>query len=1039
MVRGFLQVLLLGGTLAFLAAAAAVPSGGVANVAQDWMTRTWETGDGLPENSATAMVQAADGHLWFGTWNGLVKFDGVKFIVLTPANTPGLPSSGIVQLHLDRQGRLWVSTLGGLVRRDATGWSDLRTPEGAVVGAVRSFAERPSGDLLVTTHAGDVFEASGDRWIRLPAPPGAPDEGYFGAVDGDGRWWVAQYRFVGFWDGRRWQSAVPPEQLAGWKGEDFGLTSDAQGDVWLLMGVELRGFRGGREVLRRPLAAAPESVWSLHADSRSNLWVCTSHRGLGQISPDGVLRRWAPTEELAFAGVRFVFEDREGNLWVGTNGSGLSRLKPRRFGFYGREQGLSQRIVTSISPGAGGAVWIGTYGRGLFRLRGGRLEPMDWPNHPANIQSVLCDRAGRVWVGTFNEGLWMSESGATGGFRRLGDGRTAGENVVAMFEDTRGRIWISGGKGVSTVEDEQFEMLAPDSKLPLHEVRCFEEDSSGAIWFANPEGVFRVQGNRLSEVRDAAGKSVGQVLCLKSDPDGVMWLGTEDRGVMRWRAGDWTQVAAAQGLPVTGVNGIAEDLLGNFWLTSGQGIIRVARSDLESVADGRAARLACQWLDGDDGLPSPGCSAGHQPTCGRDAAGQLWFATSKGAAVTDPAGFRLNSMVPLPQIERLLVHGRSTREGSPVEVSAPFPVNLELPTGSRRLEVQFTAPSFAKPERTRFQIRLDDKSEGPWRDVGVRRMVYFDEVAPGAHVFRVRAVNGDGVGGGEAALAFFVPPRFWQTTWFSAAVGVAVAAEAGLLGGIVLLQRRRRRAEAEVQRQRTELAHVSRVVTVGELTASLAHELNHPQSAILSNAQAGEMFLNAEPPELEEVRKIFADIVRDNRRASQILTRLRTFLTKRELAFEPVDINGLVGEILPLIETDAGARGVALKADLGPGLPPIQGDRVHLQQVLLNLLLNALDAVAEVPKGRREVRLETRVQDQDHVRVAVADSGPGIPADRLDAIFAPFVSTKPGGMGMGLAIARTLVEAHRGRIWAQNNAEGGATFQFTLPTTESPP
>ncbi|MFO1458110.1 MAG: two-component regulator propeller domain-containing protein [Verrucomicrobiota bacterium] len=1037
--RGYLQVLLLGGTLAFLTAGAAVPSGGAGSVIQDWMTRTWETGGGLPENSATAMVQAADGHLWFGTWNGLVKFDGVKFTVLTPANTPGLPSSGIVNLHLDRQGRLWVSTLGGLVRRDAAGWSDIRTPEGGVVGAVRSFAERASGDLLVTTHSGDVLETSGDRLIRLPAPPGSPGEGYYGAVDGDGHWWVAQYRFVGFWDGRQWQSAVPQEQLAGWKGEDFGLTSDARGNIWLLMGVELRQFRGGREILRRPLSAAPESVWSLHADSRSNLWVCTSHRGLSQISPDGALHRWAPTEELAFAGIRFVFEDREGNLWVGTNGSGLSRIKPRRFRFYGREHGLSQRIVTSISPGAGGSVWIGTYGRGLFRLRGDRLEPMDWPNHPANVQSVLCDRAGRVWVGTFNEGLWMSESGATGGFRRLGDGQTAGGNVVAMFDDTRGRMWISGGQGVAVVKDEHFEALSPDPKLPLQGVRCFEEDSTGTVWFANPEAVFRVQGDRVSEVRDAVGHSVRQVQCLKSGPDGAMWLGTEDRGLVRWRDGNWTQLGAAQGLPVAGINGIAEDRVGNFWLTSNQGILRVARTDLETVMGGRTGRLTCQWLDSEDGLPSPGCSAGRQPTWGRDGDGHLWFATLKGAAVTDPEGFRINTLEPLPQIERLIVLNPSSGEGSPVEVDAPFPARLDLPTGSRRLEIHYTAPNFSKPERTRFQIRLDDDSAGHWRDVGVRRMVSFDEVAPGEHVFRVRAVNADGVGDGEAALAFFVPPRFWQTTWFPVAVGVAVAAEAGLLGGVVLLQRRRRRAEAEVQRQRTELAHVSRVVTVGELTASLAHELNHPQSAILSNAQAGEMFLNAEPPELDEVRKIFADIVRDNRRASQILARLRTFLTKRELAFEPVDINGLVGEILPLIETDAGARGVALKADLGPGLPPIQGDRVHLQQVLLNLLLNALDAVSEVPKGRRVVRLETRVQGHDHVRVAVADSGPGISADRLDAIFAPFVSTKPGGMGMGLAIARTLVEAHRGRIWAQNNAEGGATFQFTLPTTEDPP
>jgi len=264
----------------------------------------------------------------------------------------------------------------------------------------------------------------------------------------------------------------------------------------------------------------------------------------------------------------------------------------------------------------------------------------------------------------------------------------------------------------------------------------------------------------------------------------------------------------------------------------------------------------------------------------------------------------------------------------------------------------------------------------------------------------------------------------------------------GFIGSCVDLTERRK-AETDAQQQRAELAHISRLTTMGELTASLAHELNHPQSAILSNAQAGELFLAADPPAIDEVRKILADIVRDNRRAVEIIQRLRAFLRKRDLEFERVDINGIVGEIIPLVESDAGARGVALKLDLQPALPGARADRIHLQQVLLNLVLNGMDAMDGTLDGRRELRLQTRVVAAANgngkaIEVIVRDSGCGIPEEKLPNLFQPFFTTKPHGMGMGLSISRSIVEAHGGRIIAENNPDAGATIRFTLPSWNDP-
>jgi PAS domain S-box-containing protein len=246
----------------------------------------------------------------------------------------------------------------------------------------------------------------------------------------------------------------------------------------------------------------------------------------------------------------------------------------------------------------------------------------------------------------------------------------------------------------------------------------------------------------------------------------------------------------------------------------------------------------------------------------------------------------------------------------------------------------------------------------------------------------------------------------------------------------------RKNAESELQCNRQELAHVTRISTMGELAASLAHELNQPLGAILSNAEAAEMFLAAEPPALDEVRSILADIRKDDQRASEVIQRMRSLLRKQELSPQAIDINEAVGEILKLLSIDASARKVAMNFERMLDLPRVWSDPVHLQQVVLNLVLNGMDVMAEIPEERRRLTVRTGHGDNGTVKVAVSDCGPGIPTERLAKLFEPFFTTKKDGMGMGLSIARTIVEAHHGQIWAENNPNVGATFYFTMPTDE---
>ena len=245
-----------------------------------------------------------------------------------------------------------------------------------------------------------------------------------------------------------------------------------------------------------------------------------------------------------------------------------------------------------------------------------------------------------------------------------------------------------------------------------------------------------------------------------------------------------------------------------------------------------------------------------------------------------------------------------------------------------------------------------------------------------------------------------------------------------------------RQAKEEARKRREEIAHLGRVATMGELSASLAHELNQPLTAILSNAQAALRFIAGDSPDLAEIRDILGDIVADDRRAGEVIHRLRSLFRKGEFEKVAVNMNDLIHEVVSLINTEAMIRNVSIDTTLDRSLSPVLGDRIHLQQVIINFILNASEAMTDIEDAPRKIIISTSKTDQKMVKVGVRDFGSGIMEDQLDQIIEPFYTTKPEGMGMGLSINRSIIEAHTGRFWAENNPDRGATFYFTLPIHE---
>jgi signal transduction histidine kinase len=283
----------------------------------------------------------------------------------------------------------------------------------------------------------------------------------------------------------------------------------------------------------------------------------------------------------------------------------------------------------------------------------------------------------------------------------------------------------------------------------------------------------------------------------------------------------------------------------------------------------------------------------------------------------------------------------------------------------------------------------------------------------------------------------FREPGLWENyKWQSISVAAAFLVQAALISILLHERRKRNDAELEARHRMTELAHVNRQATAGELSSSIAHELNQPLGAILTNAETAELILDSPSPDLNEIKEILADIRRDDLRASEVIHRMRSLLKRMPFETRDIDLNETMRETFELLSAQASARDIVLSLQASPEALHVKGDPVQLQQVILNLIVNSMDAMGATPDGRTVIG-RTEMNGESLAVISISDSGPGIPPDKLNEVFDPFFTTKKKGMGIGLSIARTIVQAHKGRIWAENQTGGGAVFRLSLPLSPS--
>lgn len=1047
---------------------------------QGFVVESWGTREGLPVSSITQIQQDRNGYLWLATFDGLVRFDGARFVTYNSSNTPGLRHARLVKLRQLGDNRLLLISEAGLTQifDPATEQSQVLTTVERNPGALSWVG--PDGSVWLGLSPGlarierDHLDAVPDelKTLDVSALSFEPDgQSLIGTYDGS----------VWRWTPPRVERVARPEQLD--VGSVSGLLADRHGAIWV------GGARGlaridasGVAPVDRDGVRWTETVHDLDlSDGRLRIsaenGVLEERDGRFQpIDPDDQRRapvltslsnpEFAVSASAVIWRGRTVFRlpdteatritqpllDRSGALWLATSGAGLYRLRPTPLSVISEAEGLSAREVYPLHEDPAGGLWIGTQKGGLNLWDQGRMRTFGLADGllDDNIRAITSDAAGTLWVATHEQSL----------FRRTADGRFLAEagapgpgvRIKALLASDSGRLWMGSDQGLHFRDPDGHWQRDPASDaLGNCTVRAIRPASDGALWLATDRcGLARKHGGQLQRFTGEDGHLsdfVRDVLVV--DPDTV-WTSSEDRGIARLQlqpdgSARTVSIRAAQGLPADGIHQIVDDGRGGWWLGSNRGIARIRRAEAEALADTLAAnpdsreQLNVQLFTEAAGLRNREVNGGHQSTALRARDGRLLFATQDGVALIDPTPESLLRPT-RPHIESLASVDRRWTAGSELVLEPAF----------RNLRISYTELLQKDAHQVQFRYRLVGYDDD-WILAGTRRTADYAKVPAGSYRFELQAQAGSGWSAAPATLALTLSPRFHETPWFYAlmamsALGLLALAYRARVGW---LQRQRRALQQEVALRTLELAasrdaaqEAARVIAgqaeqLRELDRQksrffddLAHELRTPLTLILGPLR--------EVQHGADSTTAVAGAIRNSEVLLELTNQLLDLARLREGKFafspQPGDLVALLRASAERFAPLASLRGVGFTLRLPATPMTVALDPRHSGKIVDNLLSNAFKFTPA--GGAVELALEAV---DERVRIRVSDDGPGIPPELLTRVFERFVGTDGGserlqpGAGIGLALVHDLVGLHGGRLQVRSEPGAGAVFEVELP------
>jgi ligand-binding sensor domain-containing protein/serine phosphatase RsbU (regulator of sigma subunit) len=758
-----------------------------------YVTHEWrQSDDGLPANYVPALLQTRDGYLWLASQEGLVRFDGDRFVVYSTRNVPALGTNDIDALAEDTSGALWIGTRGaGIVRYANGAYTSLSQKDGLAHDVVLALAGARDGSLWVGTRGGGVSHLQDGKFTTYRMQDGLVSDTVRAVAElPDGA------LAFGTDEGLSVLRGGHVTSVAGLSGSSvFALHADADGTLWIGSSGGIDRWQNGTLTsLREADGIGPGGVHALLRDRDGNLWlgaqsgirrlattrgapgVQTPLGALSSLDGDGVHRY----EAYALA------EDREGNVWAGLSSEGLLRLRDGKVTTFG-----SRFVWTTYEDTSG--MWFGTE-NGIFTLRGDELVPLA-PSMPDIEISAVIPGRDTTWIGTVAHGLYRLDGARFTKWDR--DPAIANTTVATELEDANGALWIGTHYGLERFDGTTLTRFHTADGVPEVEILAMVSAPDGSIWFGGRAGLIHYKDGAFTRTTTKDGLSADHIQTLLLDGDDL-WIGTSEGGLNLLRAGKFGHVTTKTGLFNDIVYAIVDDTHGNLWMTCNRGIFHAPKSELADVAMGTRARVESVVLTTSDGMKSSECNGGH-PGGIRAKDGRLWFASTEGAVRVDPAHMPTNTIVPPVHIEDVEV------DRAPIDLTSP---RHNLAAGSRDFQFEYTALSFTAPERVRFKYQLEgfDKT---WIDAGARRIAYYTNLSPGSYRFRVKAANDDGVWNEEGAdVSFVLAPRFYQTIPFYllCAFGLMFIGAGSVRARLLALRARAEELERKVDERTGELA-----------------------------------------------------------------------------------------------------------------------------------------------------------------------------------------------------------------------------------------
>jgi signal transduction histidine kinase/ligand-binding sensor domain-containing protein len=973
----------------------------------------WRIEDGVFAGMPNAIAQTTDGYLWIGTQAGLMRFDGVRFVLWQPPEGSELPSSRINSLLGARDGSLWIGTSMGLASwqngnltnyRDATGSiMSILEDRADTIWVARANLSDTNGPLCKVTNTG-VRCYGRDDGLALPFSVTL-------AIDVLGNVWAAGGAMVSRWQTSSVDTYVPAGLSPA---ENFNgvvaLAGRPDGSVWV--GFVHAGRGGGLQQLAKGAWSpfiAPEfdgstlKVTALLLDRDSSLWVGTLNQGIYRIQGNKV-DHFRSSDGLSGDAVTGLFQDREENIWVSTS-RGIDKFRDLRVASFSTRQGLSSDQVNSVLASRDGTVWIGNYS--LDVLRSGKITSIQPRNGlpGRELTSLLEDRAGRLWVGVDQE-LSVYERGK---FTRIHtpDGNPLG-TVRAMTEDVDGSIWVATNAVNGThrrllrIQDLRIREEISSPQLPA--TNTLASDPHGGVWLGLISGGLARYRNGQTELFSFNNSPHdGPVHSLLVNSDASVLAATPS-GVVGWRNGKVQRLTMQNGLPCDVIYAVISDATSTLWLYAACGLIAIPNAELQRWWESPEVIVRSNLLDVLDGAQP--MSTPFRPNASQAPDGRLWFANQSVIQMIDPAHLPFNKLPPRVHVEQITADRKTYWQNLSGGGSSS---HLMLPPLARDLTIAYTALSLVVPEKVHFRLKLEGQDRD-WREVVNQRQVEYTNLGPGSYRFRVTACNNSGVWNEAGTfLDFSIAPAYYQTTWFRLS---CLAVLLALLGALYQL---RLHQVAQHFNMRLEERVNERTRIARELHDTLLQNLH----GLLFRFQAVRNML---PRRTEEAMgALDGAILRTEQAIAESRDTIKDLRSERDT---PTDLAELLTQTGRELESVAVAN----------GKPPIVRVIVEGEQQTLSSALQeevyriARELLRNAFQHARAHHIEVEIRYDSHLlRVLIRDDGRGMDPNILKQ------GGQPGHWGLPGARERAKQVGARLDFWSEAGA--GTEVQLTVPVS----